>query len=419
MINLEDYTYEVQNNLVRGCESFFITHRSPMWQKDIVKSLTEEFGKKYLVEVKVILTASSKAKRFNMTGCQVSLNRNNYKLINSKVNTNINLNRLRELINLMEKKGYLTLMVGYFRNKKDKSGSFIRFHGKLLDKLDKTYCNKWGLSRSTDAPLLEIVDLEKSTVISKSYLSLKKFKGSGGIVSEMELINKVVDSTEICFNGQLCYVRYKRIFHGDLQSGGRIYSIGTFQSELSDLRHTITIDGLPTVEVDVCHIHPSIFASTLNIKLPDNYDPYDIGYLLEDHIPKKILRPFIKIAFMTLLYAKNRATALFSIKEMLNENKDKLPNWLCNKTILESLEEHNNSLSPCFYKKDQWTFAQYIDSSISIKIMLHFANKGVVCLPYHDSWRVQTRYKDELIQVLKRSWIEVMGNDDNFKYKID
>lgn len=419
MIKLEDFDWDTQMNLVRGCEGFFVTYKSPMWQKSILQSLTNTFGKKYKNEIKVILTASSKAKRYNLTGCKITLNNNNYKIINSKLSSNVNLKRLRELITLMETEGYLTLMLGYYKNKKFKMGSYLRFHNKLLDGLSKESCDRWGMSRDTDSSLIEIIDTLRTTEKKNVYHSLKKFSGVDKLLGEMKLINKVVESSEICFDGRVCYVRYKKVFHDNLQNSGRIYAIGTFQIENSDLRHTITIDGSPTVEVDVCHIHPSIFASTLNLKLPESYDPYDIGYLLDDHVPRKILRPFMKISFMTLLYAKNRGTALFSIKEMLDENKGVLPDWLCNKTILEALEEHNNMLSACFYKKDQWKFAQFIDASISTKIMLHFANKGVVCLPYHDSWRVQTKYKDELIEVLKRSWIEVMGNEDNFYYKID
>ncbi len=416
MIELRDYSWEDQLELVRGCESFFITYKSPNWQKSITKKLTEEFGKRYISEIKVLLTGASKAKRHNLTGISLPMQESCYVTANKITQKNVSRKRMKELIALMEDEGYLLFMLGYYHHKRESIMSCVRFHPKLLDNLEKKSCDKWGMSREGDAPSVEVIDTENSTKVIKKYHSLRKFKGSGVLVDEVKLINKVTGSGTITYRGKLCYVRYKRRFEGDLTSGGRLYVLGTFQVEDADYRDTIMIDGESTIEMDVCCIHPSLLATRLGCKLPDNYDPYDIGYLLEKPLPREVIRPLMKACFMALLYAKHRGTALYEIREKLSENGT-LPSWLNEKDILKALEEHNVILESCFYNKDQWKYCQFLDSSIAVQVMLHFAKKGVVCLNYHDSWRVKACYEEELITVMRESWLAVVGNLDNLRFK--
>ena len=59
-----------------------------------------------------------------------------------------------------------------------------------------------------------------------------------------------------------------------------------------------------------------------------------------------------------------------------------------------------------------WGYLQSIDSSIMLKIMQKMMKKDLPFLPYHDSIVV---YKDldEVIDIMKESWKDVLGSDDN------
>lgn len=417
MIKLEELSKEDRYNFVRGCEPFYIAYKSPNWQKKILKTLCEEFGNKYKIELKVILTSVAKAKRYNMTGSRFSLGKGDYVTANKRTGLKISLLRMKELLGLMDDANYLTILLGYFKSRDDSMKTCLRFSNKLLRLLKKKHCDKWGMSRTEGVQFLEVVDTENSTKYHKKFHSLKKFKGSGIIRDEVNNINSVMGENTITFDGDVCVVIYKRRFEDDLYNAGRLYTIGTFQTECADLRHTIRINGEETVEVDIKHIHPSLMASKLGIKLPDGFDPYDINYILNYKGDLKKLRSLIKVCTMCLFYAKHRGSALYEIRTKLKEDNTIV--GLTANDILEALEEHNYALHEFYYTKDMWKFNQFMDSSIIVKVMTHFANKGVVALSYHDSVRVAKKHLDELIIVMRQSWIEVVGNDDNFKYTID
>lgn len=306
-------------------------------------------------------------------------------------------------------------MLGYYLDKNNYSTSCLRFHDKLLNNLDQKHCDKWGMPRCEGVPLIEVVDSLNSTKTKKVFHSLKKFKGVRFITDQVEVVNKEYVKHTICYEGQPCVVVYKRRFEDNLLGGGRWYNIGTFQVESSSGRNTITIDGECTIEIDLHCLHPSLLASSVGFKLPDNFDPYDISHMVTKGVDKKILRNFMKPCFMSLIYGTSRNTALHEIRTHLWNNK-KIASWLDEYTILNCLEEHNHCLHKFFYKKEQWKYCQYIDSCIATDIMLHFALKGEVCLNYHDSWRVAARLQLELIEVMKESWRKHVGDLGNFKY---
>lgn len=417
MINLKDFDRNTQLDLVRGCESFFMTYRSPVWQKPIVRKLMDEFGKKYEIPIKVILTAASKAVRYGMSGSQFPLDFMKFKKAEANTKKNIPYKETKRLLALMEDNGYLTVYLGH--NTGDKGiTTCIRFHDKLLKDLDKKKCDKWGLSRMDGFKPLEVVDSINSTPKKKTFHSLKKFKGVKEKVDNVLLVNKEIEKHLITYKGETCAVAYKIRYEDDLQSGGRWYVVGTFQVESSEGRSTIKIDSLPTVEVDIDCIHPSIAASMIGMKLPEDYDPYDITSYVTTAIETKTLRSFVKPCFMALLYSNNRSNALHEIRKKLWDNKH-IGNWLDAETILESLEEHNYLLSSFFYQKDNWKFFQFIDSQIATLVMTHFASKGEVCLGYHDSFIVIYHNKEELIQVMTESWKKVVGTLDNFKCSVE
>lgn len=419
MIELKNLTKKEAYDLVRGCEPFYLKTQNMKWQGKVHNILMETFGRKYRIPIQVVVTAACKAVRYGLTGSQFPLRKSVYAEVNKKRPTNkISPKLTRELLSLMEDAGYLTILKGYFKSKDDSMMTCLRFHDKLLNNLDKECCERWGISRLKDYPVIEVIDSTKSIKNRNVFKDPQFIRGSKPLQDQVTLVNREIEKHLVTYNGETCSVLYKRRFENNLQSGGRWYVIGTFQTEEKDFRNTIRIDSEPTTEIDISHIHPSILASISGFILPKDYDPYDISFYVRTPINREDLRDFIKPCFMALLYASERNNALHEIRKKLWSN-NRVSNWLDAETILESLEEHNYILKDYFYKKDNWKLCQFLDSCIATKIMVHFAHNNKVALNYHDSWIVKTKDKQELISVIEDAWMEVIGNDDNLYYKVE
>lgn len=419
MINLDSLDKWERYFVIRGCEPFFLTYKSPKWQDSAVNTLVKEFGKEYEIPIRVILTAAAKARRYNDKGCMFPLNSNEYSSttpLMQKTGKKISYRKTRRLLDLMEGKGYFKVYKGYFKHANDSMPSYLVFNEKILSMLDKNLCKKYAINRVDGIQFVEIIDEEASTKNKNVFKTNSKFKGVGSLTKEIKLVNKVLSENKITFEGEVCTVVYKRRFHSCIKQGGRWYVVGSFQTESSDKRYTIEINDEASTEVDFKFIHPSIFATLEGITLAENYDPYSIKHLLKTKLSENDVRNLGKISMMALLYASNRGTALYEIRNLLKDNDVK---GITEKDILEALEENNYFLHKYFYNKDNWKLAQYIDSQIATNIMLHFAKKGEVCLCYHDSFIAKKDFQEELITVMKESWNRVLGNTNNFKYKVE
>src|SRR5262249_51017273 len=58
---------------------------------------------------------------------------------------------------------------------------------------------------------------------------------------------------------------------------------------------------------------------------------------------------------------------------------------------------------------------QSLDSTIAEKVLLHFAGRGICCLPIHDSFIVPSNYEADLHAVMLRAYREVMGQEGEVK----
>ena len=416
MIELKKIEYNERYNLVRGFEPFFLSYRSPKWQYNIVKGLELIVDSKCERELKVLLTAVTKAKRYKTTGVQFTLDKNKYSKKVRGVNQSINYSKMKNVLEVLEEHEYLTVYVGYKNSDTDFMKSYLKFHPKLLNLLPDKACKSQGMKRSEGVSLVEVTNSTLSTKTRKVFKTNSTIKGVGEITKQIRKANKLYEDNEITFNGDVCCVIYKRRFENSLNFAGRWYTIGTFQTEDKTLRHTIKINGQDTTEVDFRYIHPAIFATLSGIDLPEDYDPYSVAYLLNTKLPFDKVRELAKQGLMSLFYANNRGTALYEIRN--NLRKEGIT-CITDKCLLEALEEHNFFLHNYFYNKENWKIAQFVDSQIATYIIMHFTDKQEVCLSYHDSFIVKKELQEELVLTMEDSWMRVLGNVDNFKYKVE
>jgi hypothetical protein len=211
------------------------------------------------------------------------------------------------------------------------------------------------------------------------------------------------------------HTRLRRIFsRGSMNKGGRFYD-GWWENLPSKYRGYITINGEPTIEVDYSELHPRMMYLDNGLPIPDG-DMYDIGLNYANDEEKDAKRSIIKICLNALLNDESGGYQLEKDqREILGMSTKDLKEKLFKKhPIMKSLLKKGIGMS-----------YQFRDSQIAEKIMLRLMDKGIVCLPVHDSF-ICSYIKDkaeELINEMKAVYIEELGADPKLKgfekYKSD
>ena len=185
-----------------------------------------------------------------------------------------------------------------------------------------------------------------------------------------------------------------RVFNdGRFDRGGRFYG-GWWQEVPSEYRSFITIDGAPTIEADYSAIHPRLLYAREGLDCPG--DPYDLG-LDPRH------REQVKTALNALINAGPGGIAQ-------PKGYDPEAIGITHKELIDRVREHHEPISKYFYSGIGLEL-QFADSCMAERVIWHFADKGLPCLPIHDSFLVQQRYSDELVNVMCGAYAEYTGQE--------
>ena len=142
-------------------------------------------------------------------------------------------------------------------------------------------------------------------------------------------------------------------------------------------RKKLTINGEETCELDYSAHHATIAYALKGIEVKD--DPYTIEGCDRDEVKK---------AFMVLFNCKSREHA---INTMRSESHIKNA-----KSLLQKIEQKHEAISENFYTPWFGMYLQRNDAWFAEYIINRLTNKGIVCLPVHDSFIVAKKYKSEL-----------------------
>ena len=205
----------------------------------------------------------------------------------------------------------------------------------------------------------------------------------------------------------------------DLHHGGRLYTHtywGVQQLE-SGQRHYIRIDGEPTVELDFSGL--SIRMLYAKIDRGFEGDPYtgvldDLPRLNSDE--KGVIRDFMKKLLQSILNSDEKADAVGSgnleIHDKCKKKDFKVVNILRRHRIsvsqlVDMFEELHHPIKDYFYSQIGLEL-QYLDSRIALKVINHFNQRRIPVLPVHDSFVIQSRYADQLLNVMSKSYMSVV-----------
>ena len=195
------------------------------------------------------------------------------------------------------------------------------------------------------------------------------------------------------------------VFHNEsFKEGGRLYTSGWFgyQRLSEEERAEILIDGEPTKELDYSGLHPRLLYAREGIKYPIDVDPYAAvsdDPVLRDKVLKGVL--------LAMLNSESEIAAERSgnYQRHLKHEVHKLlkRKRLSVREIIARLKAAHQPIAHYFFTVAGLTIMRE-DSTIALKILLHFAKKNICCLAIHDSFIVAERYQKELREVMEKTY---------------
>lgn len=399
-----------------------------IWRKDnVIRSIHKEITSlldcdKYEQELWVLLSHAAKSIKHNCDGWHMSLDEKHYVSANKSFKVKLSRTRMRCLLDTLSSLGFIELYIGFY-TKAFSCISAVR----ICDKLSKLFSNKvlCGKVDKRDIDNLEIVDVEQ-TIVTKEF-NIKEMrvvkmkdvvlKDTRGVKGAAE-IKKGIERYNLCImrhkvsidlgrgDEESNCIIYKRRFEGDLKNCGRYYTMSSFQTIPSEFRKTIKIDGESTVELDFKNCHPRIIADLCGYTLGEDFDCYSIDKLSKSGVSRELTKELL----FPVLFSNSKVSAISSIRNKLREAGIKS---IKADDVLECFLEHNKFLEGFLFSIESYRTLQYMDSSIATLIINHFTNKDIVVLCYHDSFVIQSKYEDELRELMSDSYLSVIGFNDN------
>jgi hypothetical protein len=207
----------------------------------------------------------------------------------------------------------------------------------------------------------------------------------------------------------------RRVFNnGSWDQGGR-YHGGWWQRIPSNLRVCITLNGSKErlIEVDYSGLHIVILYAMEGIdywkQYGRDYDPYKLdGYEQTDR-----MRDLLKFVLLTAINASDKQTALSAVQKELNFNPDeylwvKQSNDIDLSDLIDAFSEKHKPIKKHLYSKIGIQL-QNVDSKIAETVINHFTKKGIPILCVHDSFLIDTKHSNELIQIMNDSFTDTVS----------
>lgn len=328
-----------------------------------------------------------------------------------------------DIVDALIEFGYIEGVTGYYNREKLRATrgkeSRMRATQKLIDLLIKNYhIDTTGMCRSQDEEAIVLKDGKKSkidysetrvTTRMRKNLKIINNKIGGSFIGLylpdeiLEKMNEELLSKMDEENGEYRRVvdfsrnRLKRIFNnGSFEDGGRFYG-GWWQSVPSKYRKYIRIDDEGTEEADFSGYHINLLYALMGLPLPAD-DVYAL-----DGVPSTS-RNMMKVVLQVLLNAPSRKSVLSAIRCEFPRSKHPevfISKEITHESLLDAFIEKHRAISK-YFCSGYGVKLQYTDSQICEEILLELGKRGIVALPIHDSFRVQRRHRDVLVDTMKK-----------------
>lgn len=185
--------------------------------------------------------------------------------------------------------------------------------------------------------------------------------------------------------------RLHRVFNdGTFEHGGRFYG-GWWQSIPSDYRRFITINDIPTVEVDYSNMQLAMLYAKIGQQLDGD------AYAIDGIDPR--FRPLIKMTTLKLINGKGRIEAPL---------KSQLPANMTWEDLQQAVREKHKAIAR-YFGSGEGIRLQRLDSDIAETVLMEMMDKGILTLPVHDSFIVAEGHLDSLCDTMLDVYQRKMG----------
>lgn len=434
----EQQMYSINLQCVR---SYLFYHESKYYKK-LIDQVSEHTNDKWSEAVRWWISNSARAIKKKANGIVFSLDLHTY----TRSKQGIGYRKVKSLVDFLESKAYIDIYKGYVKSYKMHKGKLIpddvvpscmifRERTKEMWKGVNTSYNLWKDLEDNDLAIIRNRE-------TKEVISSRGHKGFKSIKSEVKSMNELLSGCEITFDDKpIADVAYRRIFSGDLESGGRLYTLGGGVQLLpQNIRaSSLKIDGEPVVELDYSCIHPNIcyqlMFNTDGFNIYDvmgkDFSPYDadLSFLKVDGKLKKEwekktgnphnpVRQLAKLAILIGMNSNDMNSAAWTLGNKVKLDRSKpiedqefyaLVGQTDYSSVLLAVRQHNDFISEHFFS-DAGIMLQSIDSKIMMRIVGAMGAKGHSVLAYHDSCLVKASAEKDLWDAMYSAWEAVLGD---------
>jgi hypothetical protein len=336
----------------------------------------------------------------------------------------INPERVIKAVNFLENQGLITNHIG-------KSSVFLNNRSSSWIEPTDKFLNEWGfqeiveLAEQDYLEQVEVIELRDSDKKSISYRNSEHIERMSESVRNL---NKLNESSEIRDGtGKLLTNIYCRIFNESFEHGGRFYhaDVLAIKNRDDNARLDITIDGKPVVEIDYSNLHFRIAAAMEG--LDSNEIPLDVySGILEDE-KNPIDRRIVKLAVNMMFNCDNEKKARAAIQKEINylKNEEKFKFSLGTATqVMELVYRAYPTFRHLFCREGSFgRVLQNADSHLASDVLSTMVERGVPCLPVHDSFIVPLEHLNLLCNTMGGKFRERFGTAGvvpvGIKYRLD
>lgn len=307
--------------------------------------------------------------------------------------------RIMKAIEYLVEQGYVINVVGKAHAQKEKREvSYIL----PTDQFIEEFCSDLEAVRLAELAYaeayayLELRDEDKNPI---------NFRPSHKTKALEDVVRHLNTMLEICTvrdgAGQVLSNFYCRIFNQDFAHGGRFYRADVLRMNNSESKRLdITINGNPVVEVDYRNLHFRIAAAQEGIDLDSVQEDVYSG-VLEDQERNPYNRKIVKLAINVMFNSLDRKKALGAINQEINKLKNTDYSLGPASAVESRIVKAYPQFKDLFCNGDGYgSVLQNLDSELASDVLRTMIQHNVPCLPVHDSFIVERKNENILVQTM-------------------